>query len=54
MNLESEPMIIEVEEVPIPVENEDDKDMQPSKKKKIIGPNADKQQKKNRLLCRKV
>ena len=45
MNLESEPMTIEVEEVQMPVESKDDKETQPSKKKKIIGPNTDKQQK---------
>ena len=45
MNLESEPMTIEVEEVQMPVESKDDKDTQPSKKKKIIGSNTDKQQK---------
>ena len=36
MNLESEPMTIEVEEVQMPVESNDDKETQPSKKKKII------------------
>ena len=45
MNLESEPMTIEVEEVQMLVESKKDKETQPSKKKKIIGPNTDKQQK---------
>ena len=44
INLESELMTIEVEKVQMPVESKDDKETQPSKKKKIIGPNTDKQQ----------
>ena len=36
MNLESEPMTIEMEEVQIPVESKDDKETQPSKKKKLL------------------
>ena len=42
---ESELMIIDMEEVEMPVENEDDEERQPSKKKKTIGPNFEKQQK---------
>ena len=36
INLESELMTIEVEEVQMPVESKDDKETQPTKKKKLL------------------
>ena len=38
-------MIIDMEEVEMPVENKDDEERQPSKKKKTIGPNFGKSNK---------
>ena len=45
---ESELTNIDMEEVEMPVENEDDEERQPSKKKKTIGPNFEKQQKQQK------